>query len=49
MAISGDESIVISPVHLELAIGILVIALIRRPTEFKHRIADRADQLVPAQ
>ena len=49
VAIGSDQRIVISPVHLELAIGVLVIALIRRPTELQHRVADRADQLVSAQ
>ena len=49
VAIGGDQRVVIGPVHLELAVGVLVIALIGRPAELKHRIANRADQLISAQ
>src|SRR6516164_1604938 len=49
VAIGGDQRVVIGPVHLELAVGVLVIALIRRPAELEHRVADGTDQLVSAQ
>src|SRR5271166_3914532 len=49
VAIGGDQRVVIGPIHLELAVGVLVIALIRRPAELEHRVADGTDQLVSAQ
>jgi len=48
VAIGGDQGVIIGPVHLELAVGILVITLIRRPAELQHRIADRPDKVVSA-
>ena len=43
MAIGGDQRVGIIPVHFELAVGILVIVLIRVPAEFQHRVADLTD------
>ncbi len=37
-----------SPVHLELAVGVLVVVLIGRPAELEHGVADRGDHLVAA-
>ena len=38
----------IAPVHLELAVGVLVVVLIGAPAEFEHRIANLADHVVAA-
>jgi hypothetical protein len=49
VAIGRHERVVIGPVHLELAVCVLVIALIRPPAEPEHRVANRPDQLVVTQ
>ena len=43
VAIGGDQRVVVSPVHLELAVGVFVVALIGSPAEPQHCVADRAD------
>jgi hypothetical protein len=45
MPVGGDERVGIGPVHLELAVGVLVIDLIGAPAEPQHRVADRADEV----
>ena len=48
VAVGGDQRVVVQPVHLELAIGVLVVVLVRPPAELEHGIADRGDHLVAA-
>jgi hypothetical protein len=36
------------PVHLELAVGVLVVVLVRAPAEFQHVVADLGDHVVAA-
>src|ERR1700746_3394450 len=49
VAIGRQERVVIGPVHFELAVCVLVIALIRPPAEPEHCVANRPDQLVVTQ
>ena len=30
--VGGDQGVVVEPVHLELAVGVLVVVLVRRPS-----------------
>ena len=48
MAIGGGEGVGEGPVELELAVGILVIGLIRTPTQLLHAIQQSGDQRVAA-
>jgi hypothetical protein len=48
VAIGSGERVAIRPVHLELAVGVLVIILVRAPIESEHTVADLADQVVAA-
>ena len=42
------ERVVEVPVHLELAVGVLVVVLVRAPAELQHVVADLADDVVAA-
>jgi hypothetical protein len=46
MAVGGLQRCVVLPVHLELAVRILVVVLIGLPTERLHGIADLHDHVV---
>jgi hypothetical protein len=46
MAVGGDKGIAVVPVHLELAVRVLMVVLIRIPAQFEHAVADLADDLV---
>ena len=46
--VCGHESVVKVPIHLELAVSVLVVALIGLPSQLQHAIADLADDVVPA-
>ena len=35
-----DHAVVVLPVHLELAVGVLVVVLVGAPPEGEHRVAD---------
>ena len=48
MAVGGAEAVGVLPVHLELAVRILVVVLIRVPAEIDHVVADLADDVVAA-
>ena len=48
MLVGGLQRVVILPVHLELAVRVLVVVLIRVPAELQHRVADLADHVVAA-
>ena len=41
-----NESIVISPVHFKLSVGIFMVILIRLPTKTNHGIADFTNYIV---
>ena len=40
------QAIVVVPVHLELAIAVFMIVLIRIPAELQHRVADFTDHVI---
>jgi hypothetical protein len=42
------SSVIEDPVHFELAIRVLVVVLIRFPTELEHVIADLCDDVIAA-
>ncbi len=44
--VGSQQAIVIVPVHLELAIGVLVVVLVRLPAQGEHGIADLGDHVV---
>ena len=46
--VGGHERVGELPVHLELAVGVLVVVLVRRPAELEHGIANLADHVVAA-
>ena len=46
--IGGDQRRGVLPVHLELAVGVFVVALVRAPAQRQHGVADRRDHLVAA-
>ena len=46
--VGGDERVVEVPVHLELAVGVLVVVLVRAPAELQHVVADFGDDVVAA-
>ena len=46
--VGGLQGVVILPVHLELAVGVLMIVLIGAPAEIEHGIADLGDDVVAA-
>ena len=48
MPIRGHQRRRVPPVHLELAVGVLVVVLVRPPAQRLHRIADRRDHVVAA-
>ena len=48
MPVGGLERGIVLPVHFELAVGILVIVLIRPPAERDHSVADFGDDFVAA-
>ena len=48
VAIGGGEGVGVGPVDLKLAVGILVIGLIRPPAQLFHRLQQGADQRVAA-
>jgi hypothetical protein len=48
MPISGLQDVAIEPVHLELAVRVLVVVLVRAPAERRHRVADLADHVEAA-
>ncbi len=48
VAVGGQQSVVIFPVHLELAVRVLVVVLIGLPAEFQHAVADLGDDVVAA-
>jgi hypothetical protein len=42
------QHVVVVPVHLELAVGVLVVVLIGAPAELQHAVANLADHVVAA-
>ncbi len=48
VAIRRHQCIGVIPVHLELAVGIFVVVLVRVPAELDHAIADLADDVEAA-
>ena len=46
LAVGLNQAVAVVPVHLELAIGVLVVVLIRPPAERLHVIADLGDHIV---
>ena len=46
--VRGDHAVVVVPVHLELAVGVLVVVLVGPPPEREHRVADLGDDVVAA-
>ena len=48
MAIGGGQRVGVFPVHFELTVGILVIVLVRPPTERVHRLTDLTHHVVAA-
>ena len=46
VSIRCHEGIVIVPVHFKLAVGILMIVLIRSPAQLNHTVADFTDHVV---
>ena len=48
MPVGRDKRVVEVPVHLELAIRVLVIVLIRAPAKRQHAVADLGDHVVAA-
>ena len=46
MAVGGDQRIVKVPVHFKLAVGILVVVLVRAPTHIQHIVTDFADHFI---
>src|SRR5882724_9931526 len=48
VAISGQERVVEIPVHLELSVRILMVALIGIPAELQHTVAYLTDDVVAA-
>ena len=46
--VGGDQRVVEVPVHLELAVGVLVVVLVRAPAELQHVVADLGDDVVAA-
>ena len=46
LAICGDQRVVIFPVHLELAVRVLMVVLVRAPAEREHAVADLRDHVV---
>jgi len=47
-AVRRHKRVVIVPIDLELAVGVLVISLVRPPAKFLHILDERADQIVSA-
>ncbi len=48
MLVGRRQSIVELPVHLELAVGILVIVLVGLPAQLQHAVADFCDHVIAA-
>ena len=48
VAVGGDERVGEIPVHLELAVRVLVVVLVRAPAERQHGVADLGDDVVAA-
>ena len=48
MAVGGDQRVVIFPVHLELAVGVLMVVLIGLPAQRQHGVADFRDHVIAA-
>ena len=46
VAIGGHERVGERPVHLELAVRVLMVVLVGLPAECEHRIADLGDDVV---
>ena len=46
MAVSGDQDICKFPIHLELAIGVLMVVLIRTPSQIEHIVANLTDHII---
>ena len=47
-AVGGDQRVVVVPVHLELAVGVLMVVLVGLPAELQHGVADLGDDVVAA-
>jgi len=47
-AVRRHKRVVIVPIDLELAVGVLVISLVRPPAKFLHILDECADQIVSA-
>ena len=48
MPVGGGERVVVLPVHLELAVRVLMVVLIGLPAERQHVVADLGDDVVAA-
>ena len=48
VAVGGHQGVGIFPVHLELAIGVLVVVLIRPPAQRTHGVANLGDDVIAA-
>ena len=46
VAVGGDQGVVVGPVHLELAVGVLVVVLVGAPAQRQHGVADLGDDLI---
>ena len=46
--VGGAQRVVVVPVHLELAVGVLVVVLVGLPAERDHGVADLGDHVVAA-
>ena len=46
--VGGGQRVVEAPVHLELAVGVLVVVLVGAPAERQHVVADLGDHVVAA-
>jgi hypothetical protein len=46
--VGGGQRVVELPVHLELAVGVLVVVLVRPPAELQHVVADFAHHVIAA-
>jgi hypothetical protein len=46
--VGGRQRVVEFPVHLELAVGVLVVVLVGSPAEIQHVVADFAHHVVAA-
>ena len=46
VAIGGLKGVIIIPVHLKLAVGVLMIVLVGPPAERRHAVTDFSDDVI---